>query len=214
MVTIRICEGESHLFELPKKRLASECLYFKACLKAKEDPYPNLTDALADLTLEDEYAFEFILEWFKICKKIRCGQDSPPEEPEISLANWVDRYSNVSHKEWTEIFCLAEALIIPRLITHVGTAIELRAVDAQILPSLKTVIHLYEYGKKYCRLKNVFIDMYAIAAMEPKDVFGPDKERYPLEFVQSVDSYQQSWAYSERRSGRITCQRLPDDDVD
>jgi len=76
-----------------------------------------------------------------------------------------------------------------RLEEHIRVAAKLKALAKKRLPLCNAVNYLYKHGSRLCTLRTVFIDMYAIAAMKPKDDFGDDWRLHPEEFVRDVYSY-------------------------
>lgn len=98
---------------------------------------------------------------------------------------------------------------MPRLEEHIRVAVELKAIATKRLPLRDTLSYLYKHSSRFCTLKYVFIDMYAIAAMKPKDVFGAERSLYPEEFVRDVSTYSKSKAYVKRRGALKECEPRP-----
>lgn len=91
--------------------------------------------------------------------------------------------------------------MISRMCDHVLVAVGMKAIHQKILPSPDAVTYLYDNGSRFCALKNVFVDMFAISALKPRDVFGAEREAYPREFVDGVGSWRKDAKYVERRKG-------------
>lgn len=201
---------QEELYEIPKKILCSESKYFRSCFAENKDPYPKTTARLCDSG--QQVALTFILFWLKESKRIPASLARAAEEqPEISVKEWCEEHQSISIENWCRIFILAEALRMPRLEEHIRVAVYSKVMDSKVLPPVLAVNYVYEEGKMFCGLKNMFIDMYAIAAMEPKEVFVSDGEIFPEEFVKEVETYSKSEAYIKRREKLKELQRLPGD---
>lgn len=173
------------------------------------------------LSSNDQLAYGLILEWLSICPHIRDSlNEAALIEPEIFIKNWCEEWSGVSFKEWCHVYTLAEALKISRLEEHIRVAVELKAVATKRLPPYNAIEYLYLDASRFCGLKDVFLDMYGVAAAKTKDVFGADRDLYPEQFLRDVDTYldSRSEAYIERRWALKGCVRpplgLPEDDRD
>ncbi len=185
-------------YKVNKSLAYNQSKYFRNCLTASQkDRYPYVSCRLNDPLPEDVASFHVIMLWFA---NLPIGAGA--------FRDWCEDHEDLSLKDWCNVYTLAEELQIPRLEQHVSGAIKLKVMEDRILPSLANVKYIYSNGKKFCGLKHTFRDMYAIAAMEPKEVFGRDKVRFPPEFVWDVEAFNQSEAYVERRKAMMACERL------
>lgn len=95
---------------------------------------------------------------------------------------------------------------MPRLEEHIRVAVELKAIATKRLPLRDAIDYLYEHSSRFCTLKYVFVDMYAIAAMKPRDVWLRERDLFPEGFVRDVCGYCQSEAYVARRGELRECE--------
>ncbi|KAL6716431.1 geranylgeranyl transferase type-1 subunit beta [Lecanora helva] len=227
-------DDDVEYYELSKKVLTSECRWLKACIKTNKDPCPGLTMRIANLedNKVDEVSFISILKWMSVCKRIKSGSNENPEEPVIPFKDWIHDARKVTFLQWSQFYCMAEAMNIPRLMSDICTAVQLRALRIEKLPPVDAIIYLYEHGKKGgSELKRKYIEQYAIAMTAPHNVWGTNEtlSRFPDEFVGEVLDFgslhptcsEESKArqagymdrYNYRRRGLKNCVAAHDEDV-
>jgi len=194
---------------LNKKSACLESAYLRSCYTSSNDRYPNTTRKLIHASEEDDDSWVFILIWLRKSQRIRSGLNPAEKQPEIPLKEWCEQQGRITFLEWSQIYCLAEALQMPRLEAHIRVAVELKAIATKRLPMWHAIGYLYEHSSRFCTLKNVFVDMYAIAAMKPKDFFVGKSTLYPADFVRDVCAYCKSQAYVERREALKQCEPRP-----
>jgi len=194
---IRVVPTQKNCYMLDKTSACLESAYLRGCYTSSIDPYPNTTKILVDVP-QDDSAWIFILTWLRRCRQVHSGPHPATKQPEISVKQWCEQQKRTTFLEWSQIYCLAEALHMPRLEEHIRVAVELKAIATKRLPLRDAIDYLYEHSSRFCTLKYVFIDMYAIAAMKPRDVWRRERDLFPEGFVRDLCHYCQSEAYVER----------------
>ena len=212
-VGIFMDNAQEEPYPLLKSVLCTESVYFRSWFSCWLDLRPSTTNRLANMSqnADDRYAFVFIALWLTKCKRIPISAaiEEVSEEPRISLTEWCEGEDQrrLTFLRWAQIYCLAEDLRMERFQGHITTAVCLKVLRQHVLPTIPAIEYLYRHGSRCCRLRDNVVEYYAIAAMEPKDVFEGERNLFPRAFVNEVAAYHCSNHYLRRRQVYIPLSR-------
>ena len=208
-IGLKLSTGD--FYYIDKRILVAESKYFFSCLIDARTPSLQTATKLSSMQSHQLFAYDFIIQWLSDSPTISSSGSLSLPKHEISLPDWCEKYEWVTFRAWSEIYCMAHLLKCATLLTHVSSAVSLKAQRTWILPTMKAVNFLYEFGPADCALKNQIVDIYAIARLR-SNVFRGEEGQFPGSFVDAVHNYGQTAAWVRRRLAYVRCKRGEEED--